>query len=148
MSATHALRAIDLHTFPGDRAHVIMAQGARAGAINAHDQAAGGIGADGAAVGFHPIGRMIVPLLGRQQGNHRLQRIETKIGIGGQGNFATAQLKAVADAHGTGAVALDFLDDNGEIVKLKLIGTHAIVHATLPFCTSDRGDMIDGFANN
>ncbi len=110
-----------------------MAQGAQAGAINPHDQPAGGIGADGATVGLHPIGGVVAPLFGGQQGDHSLEGIEAKIGIGGQGKFATAQIKAIAYPHGTGAVALDFLDNNDEIVKLKLIGAHGIVHTKLPF---------------
>ena len=110
-----------------------MAQGAQAGAINPHDQPAGGIGADGATVGLHPVGGVVETLFGRQKRQRRLQGIEAKIGIGGQGKFATAQIKAIAYPHGTGAVALDFLDHNDEIVKLKLIGAHGIVHAKLPF---------------
>ena len=48
------------------RAHLAVAQGARASAGNPHNQAAGGGGVYSACVGFDPIGGMILPLLGRQ----------------------------------------------------------------------------------
>ena len=106
-----------------------MAQRAQPGAVDAHNQPAGRVRADGATVGLHPVGGVIESLLGRQQRNDGLKRIETEISAGGQGEFAAAEMEAIADRHGAGAIAFNGLNDNGQVIKLKLIGVHGIVRS-------------------
>ena len=93
-----------------------MAQGALTNAVNPHDQAAGWVGADNATVGFHPVGGMVEALFGGQKRQRRLQGIETEFLAGGQRKFAAAQVETVTHCHITGAMAVDPLDADGEIV--------------------------------
>jgi DNA-binding transcriptional regulator LsrR (DeoR family) len=58
-----------------------------------------------------------------------LERIETEISAGGQGEFAAAEMEAITDRHGAGAIAFNGFDDNGQVIKLKLIGVHGIVRS-------------------
>ena len=67
------------------------------------------------------IRRMVVPLLGRQQRQRRLQRIDAEVLALRYRYLATAQVKAVAHAHVAGAVALNRLDHNGQIVQFKFV---------------------------
>ena len=98
-----------------------MAQGALTNAVNPHDQAAGGVGTDNATVGLHPVGGVVETLFGRQKRQRRLQGIETEVLAGGQRKFAAAQVETVTHRHSTGAMAIDPLDADGEVVKLELI---------------------------
>ena len=93
-----------------------MAQDAFTHAVNPHNQAAGGIGADNATVGFHPVGGVVETLFGRQKRQRRLQGIETEVFAVGQRKFAAAQVETVTHCHITGAMAVDPLDADGEIV--------------------------------
>ena len=61
-----------------DVADIAVADDATGGALDQHDHAAGGVGADDARVGTHPIIRMGWPLLGWQQRNGGLQRVQTE----------------------------------------------------------------------
>ena len=92
-----------------------------ADAVDTHDQPAGRVGAGDAGVGLHPIRRMVVPLLSREQRQRRLHGIDAKVLAVGQRELAPAQVKAVAHSHVTGAVALNGLDDHGEVVQFEVI---------------------------
>lgn len=98
-----------------------MVQGAFTHAVNPHNQAAGRVGADDATVGLHPVGRVIEALFGGQKRQRRLQGIETEVFAGGQRKFAATQVETVTHRHTTGAMAVDPLDADGEIVQLELI---------------------------
>lgn len=93
-----------------------MAQSALTNAVYAHDQAAGRVGTDDAAVGLHPVGGVVVALFGRQKWQRRLQGIEAEVFAGGQRKFATAQVETVTHRHSTGAMAVDPLDTDGQVV--------------------------------
>ena len=98
-----------------------MAQGAFTHAVNAHDQAAGWVGTDNATVGLHPVGGMVEALFGRQKWQRRLQGIETEVFAVGQGKFTAAQVETVTHRHIAGAMAVDPLDTDGQVVELELI---------------------------
>src|SRR5688572_1454324 len=97
---------------PGDRADVVMPQPSAADPVDPHDQSTGGIGADDPSVGLHPVGRMVPALLGRQQGDSRLQGEETEAGAIGHRELAAAEIEAIPNRHIAGAVSLDRLHDN------------------------------------
>lgn len=101
-----------------------MAQRARADAVDAHGELAGGVGTDGAAVGLHPVGGVIGALLGRQQRDDGLHGVETEVGAIRQRQLAPAQIETVAHIHVAGAVAFNAFNDDGEIVKGELVGGH------------------------
>jgi len=63
-----------LGALPRDWADIVVAQPPCADAVDAHDQAAGWVGAGHARVGLHPVGRVVLALLGRQQRDGRLER--------------------------------------------------------------------------
>ena len=93
-----------------------MAQGAFTHAVNAHDQAAGWVGTDNATVGLDPVGGMVEALFGGQKRQRRLQGIETEVFAVGQGKFTAAQVETVTHRHIAGAMAVDPLDTDGEVV--------------------------------
>jgi len=98
-----------------------MAQGAFTHAVNAHDQAAGWVGTDNATVGLHPVGGVVEALFSRQKWQRRLQGIETKVFAIGQRKFTAAQIETVTHRHIAGAMAVDSLDADGEVVQLELV---------------------------
>lgn len=112
-----------LNAFPCDGAHVIVLQDAAAGALDAHNEATGGIGADDAGVGFHPVGGMVAALFGGEEGNGGLQGIEAEVGAIGQRNFAAAHVKLSPDGHIAGAVTLNFFYHDGQVIEFKFIFT-------------------------
>lgn len=105
----------------GQRAHIRVAQCACADAIDAHDQAAGRVGAGDACVGLHPIRRVIATLFGGQQRDRRLKRVEAEVGAVGQRELAAADVDEVANGHRTGAIALDGFHHQVKIVEVELV---------------------------
>src|SRR4051794_4190302 len=76
---TLATISIASFIFPRDWANIVVAQPSLAHAVDPHDQAAGRVGAGHARVGLHPVGWMVLALLGRQERNRRLQRVQAEI---------------------------------------------------------------------
>ena len=101
---------------PGNRAHLIVVERTATGSVNTHNQTASRIGADHAGICLHPIGRVVEPLLGRQQRKDRLQSIQTKVGSVRQGKFAAVQIKAIPYAHRAGTVPFNFFNDHPQVV--------------------------------
>jgi hypothetical protein len=65
---------------------------------------------------------MMLPLLGRQEGDDRLQSIQAKSCAARQRQLATAQKKAIARFHIACAVPFDALDNDLQVIPLKVIG--------------------------
>ena len=57
---------------PRNRAYVVVAQGTRAHPLDAHNQAAGWVGAGDARVSLHSVGGMVAALFSWQQWDSRL----------------------------------------------------------------------------
>ncbi len=110
-----------LNLVPRNRTHIVVAQCAGADSVDAEDELAGGIRAHHPGVSFHPVGGVILALLCGQQRDHRLQRKQTEIAPVRKGDFPAPQIKAIANAHGAGAIAANAFDHHLQIVQLELI---------------------------
>ena len=101
---------------------VVVVEGAGGDAFDAQYESTGGVGTVDAGVGFHPVGGMVVALLGGEQGEGAGKGVQAKVGLVGKGEFAAAEDDGVADAHIAGAVAVDGFDAEGEVVELEMLG--------------------------
>ena len=89
-----------------------------------HDQLAGRVRADDARVGFHPIGRVVEALLGRQQRQGALHGVYAEVLISREAQFASAQKETIAYSHVAGAMSADGFDRDLQVVQFELIGFH------------------------
>jgi hypothetical protein len=96
----------------GEGADIIVTQRSTADSVNTHHKLAGRVRTDHASVCFHPVGGVVKPLFGGQEGEGRLEGIKAKGTAVRQGQFATTQKEAVTDSHGTSAVAIDAFNHN------------------------------------
>ncbi len=122
-------------------AHVRSCGGQRAAAdaLDPHDQPLVRVGAADQAVLLEPVPGGQLALLGGQQRQHRLQRVEAEVAALGDPQLARlGELEVVADGHPADRAALDPLDRHPQVVQLGPVLAHGPSVRTASSSTSSR----------
>jgi hypothetical protein len=96
-------------------------QSAFCGTIDTHGEAAGRVRAYAPAVGFYPVCRVALTLLGWQQRDNGLQCKKAEILLSGKRNFAAFEEKVITFIHVAGAVSFDGFNRDFQVIQFKLV---------------------------
>ena len=91
-----------------------MPSGGTSKLFDAEDDVAGGVGADEAVVAPEPIPLFEPPLLGGDEGEDSLERVEAEVAPRRDGEPAAVEIKRVAGLESRRALALDLVNDDPE----------------------------------
>src|SRR5262249_38055240 len=102
---------------------VVGRQGAPADPLDAHDHALVGIRAADQVVALQPVALRQVALLGRQERQHRLQRVQAEVAALGEAPPARlGEVEVVADLEAADGAPVDPLDRHPQVVQVRRVG--------------------------